>query len=297
MKENHMLYTIKSDSMTYTISPLGAEVQSAKDTQGFEYIWQGGEVWDGHAPVLFPLCGRLKDNLYTYGDKQYSMNCHGIFPTSTPEAVSIQDSKITFRLSDSEATLTQYPFPFSLTLTYEAKGRVLSVSALIENKGKTAMPFMYGGHPAINVPLDEGLSFEDYKIDLGRDEIFINPLTPGIPYVNPKAESFPLPYGQYTLSERDIAEKDTLVLSGIPHIARLYSPKGRRSVVLRFDDAFKYICLWKMPTPDAKYICIEPWSGIPQDGIVDEVLETRPSMIWLEAGESTLLSYSLEFLA
>ena len=290
-----MLYSIKSDSMTYTVSPLGAEVQSAKAKDGFEFIWQGGEIWDGHAPVLFPLCGRLKDNLYTYGGRQYSMRCHGVFPTSTPEVVSVQESKIVFRLTSDEGTLEKYPFPFSLTLTYEARENALSVSALIENTGECAMPFMYGGHPAINVPLDEGLSFEDYKIDFGKDEIFINPLTPGIPYVNPNAQSYPLAGGEYTLCEKDIAEKDTLVLSGIPGVARLYSPKGRRSVVLRYDDAFKYVCLWKMPTPDAKYICIEPWSGIPQDGIVDEVFETRPSMIWLGAKESTTLSYSLEF--
>ncbi len=292
-----MLYTIKSEEMTYKIVGLGAELQSAQDRGGFEYIWQGGEIWNGHSPVLFPLCGRLKDNRYTYGGKEYRMVCHGVFPASTPEVVSAERSKIVFRLTDSEETLKAYPFPFSLTLTYRARANTLYVGAVIENRGDTPMPFMYGAHPAINVPLDEGLSFEDYKIDFGVSDIYINPLTPGIPYVNPTKESFALPDGEYTLSERDIADKDTLVLSGLSGSARLYSPRGKRSVILRFDEGFEYLCLWKMPSPDAKYICIEPWSGIPQDGLVDEVFETRPSMLWLKPHESTSLSYSLEFNA
>ena len=53
-----MIYTLKNDKLTAEISSLGAELISVKDGAGYEYIWQG-EDWNGHAPVLFPLCGRI----------------------------------------------------------------------------------------------------------------------------------------------------------------------------------------------------------------------------------------------
>ncbi len=290
-----MLYTVKSNLITYKISSLGAELQSAVSVGGVEYVWQGGDIWNGHAPVLFPLCGRLKDNRYTLGGKEYNMSCHGFFPSSVPEVVSHSEEKIVFSLCETEESLRVYPFKFKMTLTYEARDNELYISAEIENRSACEMPFMYGAHPAIRVPLDEGLSFEDYKIDFGKAEILINPLTEGIPYVNPVSQPFLLDGGEYTLSQTDIARRDTLVFSDTSGKVRLHSPRGKRSVEITYDDAFKYLCLWKQPVPEAEFICIEPWTGIPQDGYTDEVFETRPSMIRLSPDESVRLCYKIKF--
>ncbi len=290
-----MIYTLNSGTMKYEINGLGAELQSAKSECGFEYIWQGGEVWQGHSPILFPLCGRLKDNKYTLGGKEYYLNCHGFYPYSTPEVAYRDDKKIIFLLNDSDETRAAYPFKFSIEVTFEAICNTLSVTAKIKNRDEVKMPFMFGAHPAINLPLDEGLSFEDYRLYFGKDEILINPLTPGIPFVNPIASKMQLTSGEYTLNEADIAARDTLVLSDTGSFARLYSPKGNRYVEITFSDGFKYLCLWKMPTPEAKYICVEPWSGIPQDGLTDEYFESRPSMVWLDAGSEMSFNYTLKF--
>ena len=53
------------------ISTLGAEIQSVEKS-GFENIWCADpDVWNGHAPILFPVCGRLKDNKYSFDGKEY----------------------------------------------------------------------------------------------------------------------------------------------------------------------------------------------------------------------------------
>ena len=76
-----MVYFIKNDFMRVGIDKLGAEIVSIA-TLGEEiekeYIWQGDEkYWMGHAPVMFPICGRLYNGEYTYLGKTYTLPNHG----------------------------------------------------------------------------------------------------------------------------------------------------------------------------------------------------------------------------
>jgi hypothetical protein len=42
---------------------IGGALSSIKDKDGTEYLWQGdARYWSGQAPVLFPICGSLRDN-------------------------------------------------------------------------------------------------------------------------------------------------------------------------------------------------------------------------------------------
>ena len=74
-----MDYQLKNNFLTVTLSDQGAEIQSVKDVNsGREYIWQADpKIWGRHAPVLFPVVGRLKDDQYTYDGKTYHMGQHG----------------------------------------------------------------------------------------------------------------------------------------------------------------------------------------------------------------------------
>ena len=70
-----MDYQLKNNFLTVTLSDKGAEIQSVKDVNsGREYMWQADpEIWGRHAPILFPVVGRLKDDQYTYDGKTYHM--------------------------------------------------------------------------------------------------------------------------------------------------------------------------------------------------------------------------------
>ena len=74
-----MIYTIENDVLRVDIENIGAELMSiySKKT-GTEYLWQGDKkYWGSRAPLLFPICGRLYKNEYTYKDKKYEMMLHG----------------------------------------------------------------------------------------------------------------------------------------------------------------------------------------------------------------------------
>ena len=55
--------------------------------------------------------------------------------------------------SNSE-TLTYYPFPFQLTLTFRLEGNKLVHQFQIENTGRDTMYFALGGHPGFSFPYD-----------------------------------------------------------------------------------------------------------------------------------------------
>ena len=72
-----MITTLSNDHLKVAINSFGAEIISI-NKDGKELIWEGDEkFWTGHSPVLFPICGGLKDDKFYYGGKEYSLPKHG----------------------------------------------------------------------------------------------------------------------------------------------------------------------------------------------------------------------------
>ncbi len=74
---------LKNEFLTVTVNSMGAELRSVKDADGTEYIWRGdAALWGDHAPVLFPICGRLTDGYCTVNGERYAPEAHGFFQHS-----------------------------------------------------------------------------------------------------------------------------------------------------------------------------------------------------------------------
>lgn len=58
-------HTIRRVDLTATIKAHGAEMCSFKHN-GTEFIWQAGPAWPRHAPLLFPIVGRLANDELRY---------------------------------------------------------------------------------------------------------------------------------------------------------------------------------------------------------------------------------------
>ena len=54
----------------------GAELISI-EKDGIERMHDGQKDWNRHSPVLFPIVGKLKDNMTLIEGKEYKMNQHG----------------------------------------------------------------------------------------------------------------------------------------------------------------------------------------------------------------------------
>lgn len=287
-----MIHTLKTDRMTYRISTLGAELISATDSEGNERMHIPEEKgWSRVSPLLFPLCGRLRNNTYTYGEHTYHLSCHGFLPSSETEVVSASESTLVLRLTDSAATREVYPFSFSLTVTYTATGDTLRVSVVIQNTGKEVMPYMFGGHPGLLLPTDNGATGRDWTLDLGAENIMLHPLGDG-PFLSGEERPMHLPGGKLRLDPDWIDEVGTAIFTGTAHTVSLSSEKSRHAVTVSFGEEFPYLCFWKTAGRE-DYLCIEPWSDGPV-GDDPERFEERKMSRLTPGNEKTFL-YSITY--
>ena len=85
-----------------------------------------------------------------------------------------------------------------------------------------------------------------------------------------------------------------MIFVGAGNRARLYSPKSEHSVSLSYGENLPYFCIWKWESADAKYICLEPWSNVPGDGIEPENFDKK-KMSRLPSGEKETYGYMVHF--
>ena len=162
-----MQILIENTDLKLTLNTLGAQMRSLQDAEGVEYLWQGDPAyWKGQAPNLFPVIGRLTDQSYRYCGQTYPMERHGFASKQEYCVESQQKDRVTFLLTDNEATRQQYPFAFAFRVTYALEGTSVKITYGVTNNSRMVMPFGVGGHPGFKVPMVEGEQFTDYEQSL-----------------------------------------------------------------------------------------------------------------------------------
>lgn len=287
-----MLYTIKNEKLTVTVSDMGAELMSVvKD--GCEYIWGGTEeIWPNHAPLVFPICGRLYEGKYTYRGKEYEMKLHGFIRRSVFAVAEHTDTAICLKLTESEETKKEYPFDFELKIWYILEGDKLTNRFEIKNTGADVLPATIGGHPGFNVPLDNG-NFEDYYLE------FDNECSPDKILFSERCllvgkKGFPLESGKILRLRHELFDNDAIFLSRADSSVTLKSDKTSRFVKVTYND-MPYVGIWHKPQTVAPYVCIEPWCGLPgNDGVIED-MEFRADMFRIQPGSTKKAEFSMIF--
>ena len=290
-----MTYRIENEFLVAEIAELGAELVSLKlKDDGCEYIWQGDEkYWTGHAPIMFPICGRLIDGKYTYRGKSYELGCHGFARHTKFSLVGAKNDEITLSIKSDDSTREIYPFEFIFTVTFSLVGKALSVKYNVKNTDSRELIFTLGGHPAFNVPLTSGEKFEDYYIEFARE------CDATVLSMNDKCfcdgnDKLFTQGGTKRIDLRhSLFDIDAIFLYNTAKKASLLSNKSKKGVTLTFDN-FKYMGLWHKPQSDAPYICIEPWCGSPDFAGEVGDLEAKADMIHLPVGYSYSTKYKIE---
>lgn len=291
-----MNYTIKNNMIEVVISDHGAEVQSVKGAHtGEEYMWQADpEIWGRHAPVLFPIVGRLKNDEYKYQGKTYHMGQHGFARDCDFEVENHTQESITFLLKDNEKTLEMYPFKFEFRVNYNLMNNLLEENFSVVNKSDETMIFGVGGHPGFNLPVNNGEEKEDYYFDMH----------PSIARVK-----IPLKGAYLDWNNRSIASTDSFIgLSDelFKDDALIYELHGHdNKVSLRTDKSKFHINVWTRNAPyvgiwsqypnTANYVCIEPWWGIADREDADGELEHKYGMNHLEPGKEYQAGFSITY--
>ena len=286
-----MLYHIENAFLQVSAADAGAELMSIRSAAGTEYLWQGNPAyWSDRAPNIFPYVARLTNGSYTYQGKTYQLPIHGFAPTAKFTVTEQKTDSVTFTLESSEEYYAMYPFQFRFSIRYYLEDAALHAEMKVENLDEKTMYFGLGGHPGINVPLEEGLTFEDYFLEFPESQLRRVEFTPTC-FITGREDPFPLEGGRLPL-RHNLFDEDAIVLKGVPGQVTLRTEKGSRAVTLIAKD-LPIFGFWHMPKTDAPYICLEPWASLPSRQDVVEDLETQRDLIALEAGKTYVTTWSL----
>lgn len=246
---------IENEHIAAKINPFGAELSSlVKKETSREYLWQADNaVWGRHAPILFPVVGRIAGDTFTHGGEQYFMQKHGFARNSNFEVISSSKTSVALRMKSDENTKKTFPFDFELDAYFSlSEENTLKMEYVVRNVGSERMYFSIGMHPGFFCKFGDFIRFE-------------------------KAETMKVPYldGSDTLADpnkfielknenkitltKDLFEQGSLAFEApVSSYAELCTPDGKAYLRESFG---KIPMLWMWAKAGYEYVCVEPWFG------------------------------------
>lgn len=290
-----MTITLRSDLLKVQADSLGAQLTSIQTRQGVELLWQADPaIWGRHAPLLFPVIGRLRDGKYTVGGREYAISQHGFARDSEFQVVEQTENAVTFQLEESAQTLEKYPFAFCLQVKYTLEGGTLTKTHTVCNRSRETMYYEVGGHDGFCTTLLPGERMEDYYLEFSG----LSEITPfGMDeqnFLTLDKQTYPLQEGGRLPLPPRVFGLDTVVLEQMPvHQVTLANRKNSIRLTMQFDQ-FDYLGIWTKPMEEpTNYICIEPWTTLPECAFTDSALEHKPGIRALPPGQTESLRYQV----
>lgn len=271
---------IGSARLRASVNPRGAELSSLRDPDGRELMTDADPAyWTGHAPILFPIVGRLNGDELRVDGEAYPMKQHGFARRLPFDLCHQSEREVVFRLVDSLATLEQYPFPFLLEVGFAIDGATLAMTARIGNIGDEAMPASFGWHPAFAWPLPYGAAREAHRITFAEAEpAMLKALDDGL-----IAGARPTPVVGNTLVLTDaLFEQDALVWDPVQSRRLRYGADTGPRLDIEFPDTPR-LGIWTRP--GAQFVCIEPWHGIADPVGYEGDFRDKPGVFEIAPGE------------
>ncbi len=263
-------HTLRADGITATVLAHGAELCSLRNEQGLELLWQAGPQWPRHAPLLFPIVGRLKNDELRHRGKIYRMTQHGFARDQRFEWVERGPSSCSLVLGDNAATRAGYPFAFRLMVTYQVQQADLDVTMEITNAGGEMLPASIGAHPAFNWPLLSGSAKENYALTFSNEE------------------PAPIHGKRLALSERLFDDDAVIVDLPTSRSVRYMADKGPSLEISR--EGFRELGIWSKPG-GAPFLCIEPWRGFASPADFDGEFSDKTGVMQIAPGAMEVVKY------
>ena len=263
----------------------GAELTSIK-LEGKEMLHQG-EVWNRHAPILFPIVGRLKNDETIIDGKTYHMKQHGFARNMEFKELEKSENKHEYVLESNSETLEKFPFEFSLYVTHLVEDDILTTKYKVVNNDKEEMIFGLGGHPAFICDYSSG----KYKIEFEKKEDNIKFMSLSNGLVNEKEAPNILSDNCIKLN-KDSFVNDAIIMTNMKS-NKVYLKENEKTI-LEFDFAgFPYLGLWaKIGAP---FVCIEPWMNTADKVNTEGKLQSKENILRLKPNEEFECSYKMLF--
>ena len=287
------MLTLRSAAGTVRISEHGAEPQSLRGPDGHELLWQAGEEWRRHAPILFPIVGRVPDDTISVDGTTYPLTQHGFARDLPWDVVASDESSASLRLRDSAETRSRFPFGFELTVHYAMDDTGLATTYEVLNPlpADVDLPVSIGSHPAFAWPIEPGAAKDAHVVVFDEPEPApIRRLDHTLVLADPR----PSPVDGATLHlDPALFAPDAIVMDQIASRGLRYLAPSGRGLRMTWDAVFDVFVIWSRPT-GADLLCLEPCVGgaAPVDFAGD--LRDKPGVVLVPPGERLVAAYRIE---
>lgn len=280
-----VIFTIENKNIRICARSVGAELCSFVDKrsgQEHEYLWQKSDVWQGQSPLLFPIVGRLRDDVYHIGGKEYQMKKHGFARRSEFLLEQKGEQEMIFLLRDNEATRQVYPFSFELRACYSMMDHGFVMEYRVKNTGKDTMYFSLGAHPGFRCEIGDRVALDEEET-ASAFQLDSNGLR--------GAEKLPVfECSRELVITPTVFEKDALIFDGLRSKGATLVRQNGRNVHIDFGGA---PCLGLWAKPGAPYVCIEPWYGIDDRWDAGHDFTQKERVCTLEANEEFIFPVTI----
>lgn len=281
---------IENDFLKATIDSTGAQLTSLINKEsGTEHMWQAGEVWPWHSPTLFPVIGSLINNQILVDGKTYDIpQRHGFARAWDFLLLESNRNHAKFSLPYCEKTMAMYPYKFDLHLIYDLIDNSLRVTYKVINLDDKEIYFSVGGHPAFNVPFNEGEQYSDYYLEFETEEPLMEYLLTPEGFFSGETRQTKLEGKNLPLTH-DLFANDALVYKHLKsRQVTIKSHKHNQSVSVEFPH-FNYLGIWAKTNAD--FVCIEPWLGHADNAGAPVEFKNKEGIQKLEHGHVFEASY------
>lgn len=280
--------TIAAGGLRARISLHGAELCSLIGPAGEDLLWQAGPAWPRHAPILFPIVGKLVDDTLRHRGREYRMTQHGFARDRRFTLEERGEQRARFSLEDDAESEACYPFRFRLDLGFRIAAERLTVTCHVTNRGEATLYAALGAHPAFRWPLRAGVAKSAHTLTFSDPEPRpIRRLQSGL--LDPQPKQSPIEGSHLALDERLFAE-DAVILDHPASRWVRYAAPGCEPVAVAWE-GFSALGLWSKPGAD--FLCIEPWYGMASPRDFTGEFADKPGLFRLAPEESRLFSYSI----
>ena len=283
---------LQNEQLSVVISEKGAELQSIKDANGKEYLWQADpNFWPRHSPILFPIVCSVNNDTYRIEGKEYHLPRHGFARDTEFKLIAQSERKVTFALESSEETKKVYPYDFTLSISYILDDKKIGVIWHVLNTDTQEIHFQIGGHPAFNVPGMKTGENQYGRIRLDNEESLDGLKS----YIDGSHEMTEVPVeaeqGIIEFTDNTWRNDSVKIHKSQVHRAELLGPDGEPEVTVDFRTPV--IAFWSPFQKNAPFVCIEPWYGLGDPRGFEGEFKDKPLMNHLQPGASFMSRYDI----
>jgi len=277
MLDRHALW---NGRVSATVKADGAELCSLRDVAGEEMLWQAAPVWPRHAPVLFPIVGRLKDDRLLHQGRSYRLTQHGFARDRRFAWLNRSPTACRLVLHDDAGTRACYPFAFRFEVAFALNDDMLETTFTVANPGRAVLPASLGAHPGFVWPLADGVGKGAHVLEFAEPETApIRRLDGGL--LSP--EPVPTPVHGRTLGlHPSLFDADALIMDQLASSSLRYTAPGAPAIEVAWE-GFRELGIWSRPGGD--FVCIEPWHGTHSPTDFDGEFRDKPGLMLIPPGE------------